>query len=77
MTTSPLLTSAETAARCRVSPSTLDNWVRTGLLKPMYTPGRHRRFHVGDVDQALDNATHAREDALAGDWYGRDPTGGV
>ena len=34
----------EAAARCGVCAKTLKNWERNGKIKPVITPGKHRRY---------------------------------
>lgn len=42
----PLLTKEEYAAHFRVSPKTVDDWVRKGVVTPILTPSGRPRFRV-------------------------------
>lgn len=48
-----LLTTAEVAARLRVSIATVNRWARLGLLRAVDLPGRTRRYRAEDVDALI------------------------
>ena len=52
--TERLLTTQEVAARCRVAPQTVFNWVNKGHLKALRA-GRVLRFRPSDVESFLEN----------------------
>jgi putative resolvase len=43
----------EAAAQCGVCTKTLQKWERKGKLKPMRTPGKHRRYTQEMIDALL------------------------
>ena len=47
------LTPHQVADRLLVAPVTVRLWASRGLLKSVNTPGGHRRFRVGDVDEFI------------------------
>ena len=48
-----LLTTAEVAARLRVSVATVNRYARDGSLRSVALPGKQRRYRVEDVDALL------------------------
>lgn len=48
------LTPAEAAKRLRVSPITLRQWSRMGLIQARVTAGGHRRYPVSEIDRLLE-----------------------
>lgn len=48
-----LQTVVEVAARFRVNPRTITNWVRKHKLAATRTPGGHYRFRKVDIDRIL------------------------
>jgi excisionase family DNA binding protein len=48
-----LLTAREAASYLRVSLSTLNRMEQRGLLKPLRTPGGHRRYTVEMLNECL------------------------
>ena len=53
MTSPELLTTAEVAALCRVSPEAIRRWVRTGVLKAIPLPQGTLRYRREDIDELL------------------------
>lgn len=53
MSKTPLMTTGEVAAHCRVSYETVDKWIKSGKLKAYTTPGRHRRIGAEDFREFL------------------------
>lgn len=49
----PMLTTAEVAARFRVSPKTVGRWLASGRLAGYETVGGHRRAYADDVARLL------------------------
>jgi excisionase family DNA binding protein len=49
----PLLTTAETAARLGLSPHTIRSWVRSGKLPGIYLTERSLRFRPEDVEALI------------------------
>lgn len=49
-----LLSPAEAAGRLGVSVRTLDRYVAQGLIRPLRTPGGHRRFRPADLDRLVE-----------------------
>jgi excisionase family DNA binding protein len=50
---SRFLTSVEVAAVCGVSPRTVSNWIRTGVIAAHRTVGGHGRVAIGDLRRFL------------------------
>jgi len=48
-----LLTAREAASYLRVSLSTLNRMERAGLLRPLRTPGGHRRYTLAMLNECL------------------------
>lgn len=48
-----LMTPAEVARAFRVSPKTVNRWVKTGRLRRITTLGGHSRIYRSDVEDAL------------------------
>jgi excisionase family DNA binding protein len=48
-----LLTPAEVALAFKVNPKTVTRWAQQGRLKSIFTPGGHRRYYRGEVEQLL------------------------
>jgi excisionase family DNA binding protein len=48
-----LLTPSEVARLFRVDPKTVARWAKAGRITSIRTPGRHRRFRVGEVRPLL------------------------
>lgn len=59
-----LLTTAEVAARLRVSVATVNRYARDGSLAAIVLPGKQRRYRLEDVDALLAPAaaTQVRDD---------------
>jgi excisionase family DNA binding protein len=58
---SELVTTKTVAQALHVSPETVRDYARRGLIPSEATPGGHRRFDLGAVAEALDTAlAHAR-----------------
>ena len=43
----------QAAIICRVTPTTLRNWEKSGKIKPVYTPGKHRRYTQQMLDEVM------------------------
>jgi excisionase family DNA binding protein len=52
--TEPLLTPAEVAALFRVDPKTVTRWAKAGRIRPIRTPGGHRRYRESEIRTFLD-----------------------
>src|SRR5690242_21092939 len=48
-----LFTASEVARFCQVDLKTIHNWADKGEIRHFRTPGRHLRFHRGDVVEFL------------------------
>lgn len=48
-----LLTIKQAAAQLQACPLTIKNWEKSGKIKPMYTPGGHRRYTQAMLDEAV------------------------
>ena len=55
------LTLGQAAKYLGVAQSTIRKWSDSGRLAAFYTPGGHRRFRRGDLDQFLGNSRGTRE----------------
>ena len=51
-----LLTAKEAAAYLRISMFTLNTMQRAGAIMPFRTPGGHRRFSVGMLNECLEKS---------------------
>ena len=49
-----LMTPAEVAAVFRVRPQRVTQWAHQGKLKPVMTPGGHRRYRVAEVKAIME-----------------------
>jgi excisionase family DNA binding protein len=54
-----LLTPGEVGSVFRVDPKTVTRWAASGRIKAIRTPGGHRRFRAGDVQELLGRPTVA------------------
>ena len=52
-TLEPLLTVQEVAARYRVTPQTVDTWIKKGKMKAHRIDGKHMRIKLRDADSML------------------------
>jgi excisionase family DNA binding protein len=48
-----LLTPNEVAALLRVNPKTVTRWAAAGRINSTKTPGGHRRYRRGDIEELL------------------------
>lgn len=68
----PLLTAKEVAAKMRVNPRTVTNWVRQGKLTAIRTFGGHYRFRKSEVDKLVssdaEHETRAQYIRGWGEW---------
>lgn len=58
-TVTPLLTTAETAARLGLSTHTIRAWAKSGKLPGIYLTERSLRFRVEDVEALIDEHERA------------------
>ena len=49
-----LMTPAEVGAAFRVNPRRVREWADQGKLKPVMTPGGHRRYRVAEVKAIME-----------------------
>jgi excisionase family DNA binding protein len=63
-----LLRPREVAALFGVRPSTIARWARSGRLRPLLTPGGHRRYRLPEIRELLDlNETPPEQNQLEQD----------
>lgn len=65
MNSSLLLTPSEAAKILGVAPTTIRHWAQTGRLPFVTTPGGHRRFKSGDVQELLSPSKHNIENTFS------------
>ena len=64
-----LLNIKETCALLNVSASTLRRWDKEGVLTPVRTSGKHRRYRIQDINRYLgidDSAVDAQQQNQSG-----------
>ena len=48
-----LLTIKEVAELVKAHPNTLRRWEKEGVLKPIKTPGGHRRYRLSEIERFM------------------------
>jgi excisionase family DNA binding protein len=57
-----LLTPGEVATLFRVDPKTVTRWAASGRITSLQTPGKHRRFRVGEIRALMASVTPGARD---------------
>jgi putative resolvase len=57
------LTLGEAARYLGVAQSTIRRWADEGRVRAFYTPGRHRRFRLADLDELVASSARRHRDA--------------
>lgn len=74
-TPEPLMTRQEAARYLRVSITTLNTYVRNGVLPVRRLPGGHPRYSRQDIDLAMEHGGRRARHAIAGHRSFRKPGG--